>query len=99
MLREMCLSVVPLAYSDHSVCRLSAALFIVAKRCKIGLDVEKGCWDDISIGTVFAPLGPPKPPPPAPPARGRVWGSQFDIGIPVKGQEIEQNFVLRGIRK
>ena len=45
---------------------MSAALCIVAKRCKIGLyciglEVEQERGDEISIGTIFESLVHPKP--------------------------------------
>ena len=65
-------SPIPIA---QSVCRLSAAaLFNVAKRCKIGIGYSVyrsriEMWDEISIATIFDPIGPPQQP-----QMGVEWG-------------------------
>ena len=53
---------IPIPIVLSVVCSVSAALCIVAKRCKIGLlcvEVEYECGDDISVGTIFDALSPP----------------------------------------
>ena len=58
------------------------------------IEVEWECGVDISIGTIFDPLGPPYP------LTGvELDRPKLDIGIPVKRRQIKQNFVLRGMGK
>ena len=57
-------SPIPIALSvcRLSVCRVMYCDQTVQDRPMVCIEVEYECWDEISIGTIFDPLGQPQPP-------------------------------------
>ena len=50
------------AYSDGSICRVFRVAHCgqtVQDRPKVCIEVKEKYWVDISIGSIFEPLGPP----------------------------------------